>query len=421
MKVLMLNTFDEIGGAARAATRLLAGLRTRGIDAQLLVHDKTGCDETILCPAGAFRQQARRLKMLLGSMPVRCYPKAPAFNFTPAQLPDHLRPEITAIDPDIVHLHWLGAGFLRIETLAQINRPLLWTLHDSWVFTGGCHVPFDCTRYRQQCGHCPVLGSAKEDDLSRRVWQRKRQHWQDLDLTLVAPSRWLADAASASSLFHDARIEVIPNGLDTDQFQPGDKAAARHQLDLPQDKQIILFGAIRAVADPNKGLQHLVPALQRLGQEKANLMAVAFNAYDQDTPPDVGMPLHFLGHVRDDRRLAALYRAADLFVVPSLQEAFCQTAVEAMSCGTPVVAFAASGLLDVVDHQHNGYLATPYDPASLADGMVWVLADRPRYQQLTRAARQKVTTHFAIGEVARRYTTLYEDICRNGPHERSRP
>jgi glycosyltransferase involved in cell wall biosynthesis len=412
MKILMLNTFDEIGGAARAACRLLHGVRDLGIDAQLLVQSRTGNAPGTLCHPGRVRQLARRLKMVLGTLPVRMSPQAPLNNFTPALLPDHLVPEIAAVNPDIIHLHWMGAGFLRVETLAKLNRPLVWTLHDSWAFSGGCHVPFECSRYQQSCGACPVLGSTREQDLSRRVWARKAEAWRKLDLTLVAPSRWLADCARSSALFRDTRVEVIPNGLDTGLFRPRGRAAARKLLGLPQDRKIILFGAIRAADDPNKGLHLLLPALRSLGAPATDHMALVFSSFDKTVVPDAGMPVVALGRIEDDEKLAAVYSAADVFVAPSIQEAFCQTATEAMACGTPVVAFRATGLLDVVEHQKTGYLAKPYDIVDLAHGIAWVIEDAERHAALATQAPCRAAAEFSLDQVAQRYTRLYASVLK---------
>jgi glycosyltransferase involved in cell wall biosynthesis len=410
MKVLMLNTFDEVGGAARAAVRLLRGVQGLGIDAGLLVQFKFGNASEVICNQNPLRRLARRLKGFLGTLPVRLYPNRPENNFSPALLPDHLPAEIVAIDPDIVHLHWLCAGFFQVETLRKLNKPLLWTLHDSWAFTGGCHVPYDCKRYRQSCGKCPVLGSSRERDLSRWTWNRKAKAWRDIDLTVVAPSRWLADCARSSSLFRDVRVEVIPNGLDTETFRPGDREAARDLLGLPQDKKIILFGAVRAISDPNKGLHLLASALQTFSKGGSDTLAVVFSSLDDSAMPDLGMPAVFLGRVHDDRKLAAIYTAADVFVAPSVQEAFCQTASEALACGTPVVAFGATGLLDVVEHQKCGYLAQPYDAVDLGRGIAWVLEDMDRHSQLSFRARQKAKTEFCLDKVSGRYVTMYRQL-----------
>jgi glycosyltransferase involved in cell wall biosynthesis len=410
MKILMLNTFDEVGGAARATMRLQTGLRELGVDSSTLVQFKTGNRSDVICSHNPLRILLRRLKVLLGLLPVRLYPNKPENNFSPSLLPDNKLAEIAAINPDIIHLQWLCAGFLRIETLAKFKKPIIWTLHDSWAFTGGCHVPFDCKKYRQCCGACPVLGSMREKDLSRRTWERKAKAWRNLDLTVVSPSRWLAECARSSSLFRETRIEVIPNGLDTQLFQPMDKEAAREQLGLPKDKKIILFGAMHGTSDPNKGFQLLTQALHALGKDSSVLMALVFGAEQSASIKELGMPVIFHGRIDNDKTLAAMYSAADVFVVPSRQESFCQTASEAMASGTPVVAFRATGLLDVIEHRQCGYLAQPYDSGDLARGIAWVLEDKGRHAQLSRRARQKVEAEFGLATVSERYISLYQEL-----------
>ena len=410
MKVLMLNTFDAVAGADRAARRLQQGLRGAGVDAGLLVHLRYGVGNGILCRDAPLRRMLRRLKLYLGTLPVRCYANRPVNNFTPALLPDRLPAQVAGIAPDIVHLHWLGAGFCRIESIGRLKPPLVWTLHDSWPFTGGCHVPGDCRKYRERCGACPVLGSEREEDLSRRTWQRKAQSWRHLPLTLVAPSRWLADCARESSLFRECRVEVIPNGLDTETYRPMDKRAAREQLGLPLDRPIVLFGAVNPLVDPNKGWHLLQPALKLVGKRLPNAMAAVFGADAPAIAPDLGMAAVFLGRLHDDAALVAAYSAADVMVVPSLQEAFCQAASEAMACGTPVVAFGATGLLDVVGHQGSGYLAQPYDSDDLARGVLWVLEDRDRQANLSGHARRKAEKEFGSDRVAEQYLSLYREL-----------
>ncbi|NJC88103.1 MAG: glycosyltransferase [Desulfuromonas sp.] len=410
MKVLMLNSFDDVAGADRAARRLQQGLRGAGVDARLLVQFRYGDGNDVVCSDSPALKQLRRLKLYLGTLPVRRYPRRPVNNFTPALLPDRLPARIAEIAPDIVHLHWLGAGFCRVESIGKFARPLVWTLHDSWPFTGGCHLPGGCRKYRVQCGACPVLGSEHEADLSRRVWLRKARAWQDLRPTLVAPSRWMADCARESSLFRDCRIEVIPNGLDTGIFQPMDRRAARAALGLPPERPLILTGAVNPLTDPNKGWHLLRPALKLVGAKMPEAMAVVFGAEAPAIAPDAGMPVTFLGRIGDEAALAAAYAAADLFVAPSRQESFCQTIVEAMACGTPAVAFRATGPLDLVEHRQTGYLAEPYEVADLAEGILWVLQDRDRHAALADRARRRVVSDFALDTLAKRYLELYAEV-----------
>ena len=410
MNVLMLNSFDDVAGADRAARRLKQGLRAAGVDARLLVQFKFGDGEDVLCLDSPLRRLARRLKLYLGTLPVRLYPHRPENNFTPALLPDRLPAQVERVAPDIVHLHWLAAGFCRIETIGRFRRPLIWTLHDSWPFTGGCHVPGDCRKYLERCGACPVLGSSREKDLSRWTWLRKQRAWRDQRLTAVAPSRWLADCARASSLFRDRRVEVIPNGLDTETFRPMDRTSARERLGVPRDRPVVLYGAVKALTDPNKGWQLLQPALRIVAERMPSALALVFGDTAPATVPDVGMPVVFLGRLKDDASLVAAYSAADVFVAPSRQETFCQTATEAMACGAPVVAFRATGLIDVVEHRASGYLALPYDIADLARGIAWVLEDGTRHGELSSRARQKVEAEFSLARVAGRYLALYREL-----------
>jgi glycosyltransferase involved in cell wall biosynthesis len=412
MKVLMLNTYDERGGAAKAAFRLNKGVRGLGIDSQLLVQRKTLDTEDVVGPKNSLARIVYGIRSVLGTMPVRFYPHKPINNFSPALMPDFLAGKVETIAPDLVHLHWLGAGFMRLETLPKIKQPLVWTLHDSWPFTGGCHMPYECVRYRESCGFCPVLGSSHENDLSRWTWQRKSRAFRGLNLTVVTPSRWLADCAGTSSLFRDRRIEVIPNGLDLSIFKPTDKQQARDLLGLPQNRKFILFGGISSTDDPNKGFQLLLPALRRLvargGQDDTEL--VVFGSAVPENPPDFGMKVHYLGRLYDDVRLALVYVAADLFIAPSLQENLPYTVMEAMACGTPCVAFNQGGVSDLIDHEVTGYLARPFVEEDLARGIAWLLINDEIRQEVSLRCRRKVEERFALAKVAARYVELYGSI-----------
>lgn len=415
----MLNALEGVGGAARAAARLERGLRERGLDARLLVHFRSVREGGALCRGGALRRAARRLKVYLGVLPVRAYPNRPENNFTPALLPDGLPREVRRAAPDLIHLHWLGAGFCRIETLAKFSQPLVWTLHDSWAFTGGCHVPFACDRYRQRCGACPVLGSRREADLSRWTWRRKERAWRDLNLTIVAPSCWLAECVRSSSLLGHFPVRVIPNGLDVERFRPMDRSTARNLLGLPEDRKIVLFGAVNATSDANKGWRLLHQALKVLASDVSGVEAVVFGAPRPNVLPDVGMPLHFLGELNEEAKLVAAYASADVFVLPSLSEVFPLVGLEALATGTPVVAFNIGGLPDLIEHQRDGYLARPYELADLARGIAWFLEDPERRAEAGRRAREKAVGKFSLGAVAERYIALYGEVLAPGAGGRS--
>ncbi len=413
MKILMLSTFDARGGAAIAARRLHTGLRRIGVDSRMLVQEKGSDDPFVIEPATPLRRALSAFRPMLDSLPLRMYPGRQRITFSPAMIPDRLDQEITKQSPAIVHLHWVAAGFLRIETLAKLNRPLVWTLHDSWPFTGGCHLPFDCLRYRMACGACPTLGSSRDSDLTRRIWNRKRKAWKNLDLTVIAPSRWLAECAGSSSLFREKRIEVLPNGLDTNRFRPIDQGTARDILSLPRGRKLLMFGGVHAASDPNKGFQYLADALRKLSAqgwgEKAEVLV--FGSPEPDNAPDFGLKCHYLGHVHDDITTALLYSSADIFVAPSTQENLPNTVMEAAACGTPSVAFEIGGLPDLVEQGRTGWLARPFETDDLAKGIAFLLENSEKCREMGYAARKKVVSDYALERIARRHAELYEELA----------
>ncbi|MGB5631832.1 MAG: glycosyltransferase family 4 protein [Waterburya sp.] len=409
MKILHIAS-SETSGAGRAALRLHEGLLDNQIDSNALVVYKKNDRQSIEQvdkKTGFYKQAQDKLSKQITQKIFGCNHTFSA-NFTPSLILD----EIKAKKADVINLHWIGREFLKIEELQQLNKPLVWTLQDMWSFTGGCHYSESCDRYSVSCGACPQLGGNKERDLSRWIWERKTKAWQDLDLTIVAPSTWIADCARSSSLFRDRRVEVIPFCLDTDKYKPVDRQTARELLNLPQNKQLILFGAFSSTSDERKGFQLLVPALQNLSQagwgESVELLV--FGASQPKEPIELGFKANYLGRFDDDVSLSLLYSAADVMIVPSIQESFGQTASESLACGTPVVAFKATGLKDIVDHQLSGYLAKPYEVEDLAQGIAWVLEDSQRHQQLRLNARAKAISTFALELQAHRYSSLYEEL-----------
>ena len=409
MKILHLSTSDIEHGAARAAYRLHSGLLGIGVTSQMLVRAKLTIDETVI----ADQTINTKIAPPLSNLPLRLLPQRERKLFSTQWVPDALAAKVRAINPDIFHLHWVCNGFLQIETLAKLNKPVVWTLHDMWPFTGGCHYTEECLGYQQNCGRCRQLKSDWSFDLSRWVWQRKSKAWQNLNLTIVSPSNWLAKQAGSSSLFSDNPVKVIPHGLDISKYKPVSQTIARQLLQLPEAKQLVLFGASPGTtSDPRKGLQFLEPALKQLKQQQPELPIelVIFGAAASSNSVDLGFKVHYLGLFHDDISLSLVYSAADVMVVPSMQEAFGQTASESLACGTPVVAFNATGLKDIVRHQQNGYLAQPFEVEDLARGIAWIVENCDRHKQLRHNARARAETDFTLELQASRHLALYNKL-----------
>jgi glycosyltransferase involved in cell wall biosynthesis len=414
MKVLALSTYDFDGGASRAAFRLHQGLLSAGVDSAMLVKGKFSTDSRVTGPKGKLAKGLSMLRPELDALPLKIYPGRQPTPWSLSWLPNNLMPQIDAVGPDLIHLHWVGFGFVPTASLRNFRKPLVWTLHDMWPFTGGCHYAGECTRYREECGSCPQLGSARDWDLSRWVMSRKLKQWQDLDLTIVTPSRWLADCARSSRLFARRRIEVIPNGLDLAVYKPVDKLLARKLLNLPVDRQLVLTGAINVSGEPRKGLEILLAAINGMQEPVSRTFELLVVGSGEPANKQFSqVKTHYLGRWHDDAGIALLLAAADLFVLPSTQDNLPNTIMEAMACGTPCIAFNLGGMPDMITHGENGYLAEPCQPADLARGIAWALADDSKLVELSRKAREKVTADFSLDHVARRYQRLYREVLQH--------
>lgn len=414
IKSLQISTSDIKDGAARAAYRLHRGLNKIQVDSQILSQLKYSNDPKVIGTklTSGIGQVRTGLRLTLDQLPLKFYSDGKKQRFSPNLLPDNTINKITQLNPDIINLHWVCAGYLQIETLAKFNKPIVWTFHDMWAFTGGCHYNQKCDKYTDSCGACPQLNSNKNWDLSRWIWRRKQKAWQNLNLTIVTPSKWLADCAKSSSLFKDKRVEVIPYGLDTDVFRPIDQQTARKLLKLPQDKQLVLFLSLQATSDKRKGFQLLQPALQKLSLEnwQEQIELVVVGASKPEKPIDFGFKSHYLGTLTDDLMLALAYSAADVFVAPSVQDNLPNTVLEAISCGTPCVAFDIGGMPDMIEHQQNGYLAKPYEIDDLAKGITWIIENQERYHKLIYRAREKAEQEFALEIQAYKYKSLFSEL-----------
>ena len=406
MKILQLSSDDIKGGAARAAFRLHQGFRAAGAHSQMLVRSKESSDPSVIVEKSVLT----KLGPPSSGLPLNCFAKDFQGLFSCQWLPDSISSVVEKLNPDIIHLHWICNGFVQVETLPKLNKPLVWTLHDMWAFTGGCHYTRGCHRYMEKCGECPQLRSNSQRDLSRWVWHRKAKAWRDLNLTIVTPSHWLAKCASQSPLLEGYRIEVIPNGIDTAVYRPINKENARDLLGLPQNKRLILFSSMDP-GDSRKGFAFLEQAIRVLSetQPEEDIELVILGACQSEKISNLGFKANFLGRLSDELSLALAYSCADVFVAPSVQENLPNTVMEALACGIPCVAFKLGGLPDMIEHERSGYLAIPEDSYDLARGISWVLENESRYFYLSNAAREKAISEYSLERVSNMYLSIFSN------------
>ena len=411
MRVAMVNTLEQRGGAAKAANRLHKGVQSLGVNSRMFVQEKISDDYSILGPSSKIARGIGSIRPTLDLLP-QLLVKMQSDAFSIAWLPNPIVKQISRSGVDLVHLHWINKGFLPIQGLKSISQPILWTLHDMWAFTGGCHYDLGCRRYTERCGECPQIGKKRERDLSRWVWNRKNSSWRNLDFTIVCPSTWLANCVRESSLFGKRRIDVIAYGIDLARFRPIDRAIAREWLGLPKSKILLMFNAVHGTTNLFKGyqfLEEILANLEKLGWENLVELIVVGSSRPKNAK-DLAFPIHYLGHIYDEISLALIYGATDLFLAPSIQDNLPNTIIESLACGTPCVAFSIGGIPDQIDHKINGYLAQAFDLKDFAQGIDWVIKDWERLNLLSINARKKAEKTYDIKVQAQLYLDLYREI-----------
>lgn len=409
MKVLIINTNELSGGAAKAANRLHKGLRDSGVESFMFVQKKQTNDKYVIgATPSLFFRGINFLRNMLDALPKKMYRNREKVPWSVGWLPNPLLfYYINKIKPDIINLHWINGGFIsikQIHKLSKLNIPIVWTLHDSWAFTGGCHIP----HHQEKCssGKCPLLNSNKEYDLSDWIWEKKEKFLKPAKLTIVTPSNWMKKCAEESALFKNKQVYRISNGIDIKEFKSISKTEAREKLNLSQDKKYILFGAMSATTDKNKGFDLLLKSLDKLNSYE-NVELLIFGD-DKEVEVKTKIPIRRFGRIGDTRILNLLYSASDITVVPSRSENLPNVAIESFLSGTPVVGFNVGGIPDIIDHTENGYLAVSFDTSDLANGIQWCLEDDEKNKKLSISAREKAVRKFSLERQVGEYINLYK-------------
>ena len=414
MKVVILNTSEHTGGAAVAANRLLKALRKQGVEATMLVRDKSSQDPNVHSINRTwFQQKVNLLRFLWERLVIflcNRFSRSTLFQVSIANTGTDLSQHPLVQAADVIHLHWINQGFLSLhdlQKLVALDKPIVWTMHDMWPCTGICHHARDCEQFQQQCEGCFYLQST-HPDLSTQVFRAKSQLYRTAPMTFVGCSQWLTNRAYQSRLVLGKQVLSIPNPIDLQRFKPMERKAMRERWKLPLDKKLILFGALN-VTNERKGLAYLIKALHILQPD--HIALVVFGQVKSQVAERIPVAIHSLGYVSDEEKVATIYNAVDLFVTSSLEENLPNTIMESMACGTPCVGFRTGGIPEMIDHLSNGYVANYQDSADLARGIEWVL-NHPEPAKLRETCIQKVKEHYSEEVIAGKYLSLYEQIKR---------
>lgn len=414
MTVLHISTTDNAGGSGRSAYRVHTGLRRLGHRSRMLVSLRVTEDPDV--------------RPIWGTLPWRAADWIARGVTERLSLQYLLLPSSWKLlrhpwylEADIVQLYNIHGGYFSYPVLAPISqrKPVVWRLSDMWPMTGHCAYSFDCDRWRTGCGTCPLLfdAPALRTDRTALLWRVKRWVYERSRITLVAPSRWIAELAAQSPLLGRFPIHRIPNGVDTTTFQPITKRSAREILGLSPEDLVVLFSSIEINA-PRKGgalLKEALELLRRQNGPRFRLLVVGNGAKRWESGVD--FPVKTIEAVKDDPMLAVIYSSADVFVHPALAENLPNSILESMACGTPVVSFNIGGVPDAVRPMETGYLACYQDAADLAKGIGLILGSGELRQRLSRRCREVMETEFSLDLQSRRFEHLYKQLLENQPIE----
>ncbi len=417
VKVVNAVTRDS-GGGGRAARRLHDGLLNAGVDSTFYVRGTAWQEASVreFRPSGAFADRVRRFIRRKQLMPkFRKIEECLGYE-SPWTIDCRV---VVGMDPirqfpaaDVVNLHSLY-NFLDLElffsTVGAV-KPVVWTLHDMVAFTGGCIYAGDCERFKTACSECPILAGAGLPDWSLDLWRRKAAAYGNIDparFHIVTPSRWMAERVRASALLGRFATSVIPYGLDTEAYAPRDRAHCREVLGLPPDAKVALFVTQYDIRNTRKGFAELTEALRSF-TDMEDLVLLTIGKGGE--PKGLRHPVRHIGEVSNERLQSMIYSAADVYLIPSLEDNLPLVVQESMACGTPVAGFASGGIPEMVEDGVHGRLVETGDSKALAAALAELLDDDAARREMGRACRARAEAEFGLERQARAYREVYETL-----------
>ncbi len=406
MNVAVFSTNDVIGGAARASARLCDGLwKMNGIHVEYLVKNKKstlGKTKILKC-ANINLEDIESVvsDYLINSNRTSLSNTLFSFSYADCDLPDLTR-------FDILNLHWIESflSLNNLNELVKLNKPIVWTLHDMKPFTGGCHYSADCDKYQFKCLDCVQLIDNTQQ-LAQKVLHVKQEIFNHANITIVSPSRWLANKASESALFKNKRIEVIPNSVDSCVFRAIDKIEAKRKFGIDKGSIVLTFGAMSHIEN-RKGFRELYRAIELLKDKISdqNLVALFFGS---DCANDFPIPIVNIGHVDNDEMLSYVYSAADIFILPSLEDNLPNMILESLSCATPVIAFDTGGAGDIIN-EDNGKIVPKGDVKALSEAIIELIENKEKREQQGKNGRKLIEQKYQLYNQALLYRKLFEEL-----------
>lgn len=415
MKVLHLSYADIIGGAHKAAYNIHNSLLKLGTNSKMLVMVKSSDDESVieikdLSPTmyykNQFKQKLSRIILKLQKSDNQTLHSLNIF-------PSGIHKLINSMNIDIVNLHWINSEMISIREIGKIKKPIVWTLSDMWPYCGSEHYVQEDLTIRYSDGYQKNNRPLNHHgiDLDQFTWKRKKKFWKEKKINIITTSRWNARCVQNSILFNKSRIDIVPQCIDLNIFKPLDKRVSRKICNLPQDKNLILFASLNPLKDQRKGFHFLKKSLKIISKNhignKFELIVLGLSSGNIEK--DTGIKTHYIKFLYDDISRALLYNSSDVLAFPSIQENLSNIAMEALASSTPIVAFNIGGMPDLIDHDINGYLATPFDCKDFSEGILSVIKSNQELI-MSKKARKKAEKYYLPKVVASQYQLIYNEI-----------
>lgn len=413
MKILHLSYSDSKGGAQKAAYDLHRMLISIGVDSFMFVQSKVSDDVTVQEHSNKLWYFLNKIIAKIEYRITRLLRKKSGYFFTYNFLPSLNYTEINRINADIVHIHWVAGSFIPIKSIAKINANIIYTVRDFWPITGGCHYSFGCDKFNRSCHQCPQLNqlgnflniTEKSLSLRKKIYSQKNVH-------LVGISKWMTDKIRKSTCSDKLQVSTIENCINFDNYKIINQGIAREILGITNEYHWVLLGAIDGLKDSRKGYSFIIDMISDLRTiDGKKLGLLIFGSNDDTHMKSQDVFIKNVGFVKTPEEMSLLYCAADVFVTPTLEEAFGKTIVESLACGRMVVAFDNSGPAEIIEHKTNGYLAENMNKTDLLNGIRWVL--NGKYDYSPELIRKSVESKYNLKDKALEYKKMYESIIHN--------
>ncbi|MDW2080741.1 glycosyltransferase [Vibrio sp. 1640] len=403
MRVVHVFSGSPSGGAAKGALNLHHALLENGVDS-IILNDVTKEREIGSKICRRFSKLYRLIRLWLDRISFGFISHRQIFSGVRIGVDISDYPEV--ITADIIHLHWINAGFVSISSLTKIKKPIVWTVRDMWPITGGCHYSLSCESFRKQCLNCSKLPYPQKIFMTKDIFSVKKSAYECSNIVFVPISKWMDQQIKLSGMGISKKIHYIPNCISVTSFDIRTKLSNIKGKALRDDRFVVLLGA----ADPEdiyKGFDLFFDSLKYLNLQQFTFIFFGGSKSYFSELDLLGVDYISVGYVDNDEYLSQLYSTADVFLSPSRAEAFGKTAAESMACGTPVVAFDKTGASDIVVHKQNGYLAKAFSSEDLANGLYWI---KNYESQDPMAIRSSIVDRFNSSMISNEYIALYNRL-----------